>query len=144
MRRDYVVIDTNVLIASLIGQSGFPRRIFDELVLTGEIKICLSQEVLEEYEEVTERAKFEKYKDFVSKAQALIAALKKVAIFVTPSEKIQILPDEDDDKFIELAIEAEASYIVTGNAKDFPMQEFRGIKIYTPKEFYEEWTQQSN
>lgn len=140
MRRNYVVIDTNVLIASIIGQSGYPRRIFDELVLTGEVKICLSQAVLKEYEEVTEREKFKKYPNFVATAHALIATLQKIAVFVEPTETIQVLPDEDDDKFLELAVEAEASYIVTGNTKDFPMKEFRGIQIYTPKEFYEAWT----
>ena len=136
-----MVIDTNVLIASIIGQSGYPQRIFDELVLSGEVKICLSQAVLEEYEEVTEREKFKKYPNFVAKAQGLIVALRKNAVFVEPTETIQVLPDEDDDKFLELAVAADASYIVTGNTKDFPMSEFRGINIYTPKEFYEVWTQ---
>jgi hypothetical protein len=54
---------------------------------------------------------------------------------------IDILPDKDDNKFIELAVEAFASYIVSGNTNDFIISEFRGIKIYTPKQFYEEWTQ---
>ncbi|MBK7871414.1 MAG: putative toxin-antitoxin system toxin component, PIN family [Saprospiraceae bacterium] len=141
MKRENVVIDTNVLIASLIGQSGFPRRIFDELVLSGEVKICLSQAVLEEYEEVTEREKFKKYPNFVAKAQELIAALRKIAVFVEPTETIQVLPDEDDDKFLELAVAADASFVVTGNTKDFLISEFRGINICTPKEFYEVWTQ---
>ncbi len=142
VKRNYVVIDTNVLIASIIGQSGYPQRIFDELVLTGEVKICLSQAVLEEYKEVTEREKFKKYPNFVAKAQGLIVALQKIAVFVEPTETIQVLPDEDDDKFLELAVAAQASYIVTGNTKDFPMSEFRGIKICTPKAFYEDWVNQ--
>lgn len=137
MKRENVVIDTNVLIASIIGQGGFPSRIFDELVLTGVVKIGLSAAVLEEYEEVTGREKFKKYPNFVAKAQALIVTLKSIAVFAEPTERIQILPDTDDDKFLELAIAAEASYLVTGNTKDFPMKEFRGIKICTPKEFYE-------
>lgn len=141
MKRNYVVIDTNVLIASIIGQSGFPRRIFDELILTNEVKICLSQAVLEEYEEVTERKKFKNYPDFVAKAQELIATMRKIAVLVEPTETIQVLPDGDDDKFLELAVAADASYVVTGNTKDFPMSEFRGINICTPKEFYEIWTQ---
>ena len=41
--------------------------------------------------------------------------------------------------FLEVALEAGANYIVTGNSKDFIMKEFRGTLILTPKEFYEEW-----
>jgi predicted nucleic acid-binding protein len=41
--------------------------------------------------------------------------------------------------FIELAVEANANYIVSGNTNDFTFKEFRGISILTPKEFYEEW-----
>ncbi|MHB1688587.1 MAG: hypothetical protein ACYCVH_14635 [Ignavibacteriaceae bacterium] len=44
--------------------------------------------------------------------------------------------------FIELAVEVDAGYIVTGNTNDFTLKEFRGIKIYTPKEYYDELTSQ--
>ncbi|MCB9033096.1 MAG: putative toxin-antitoxin system toxin component, PIN family [Chitinophagales bacterium] len=139
MKSNLIVIDTNVFISSIIGQLGYPRRIFDELVLTNEIQICLSETVLLEYYEVANRERFKKYKDFNKKANELIEAIKLKAIWFSPKEEIDILPDKDDNKFIELAVEANANYIVTGNTNDFIITEFRGIKIYTPKQFYEEW-----
>lgn len=141
MKRNLIVIDTNVFISAIIGQLGFSRRIFDELVLTNEIQICLSEAVLAEYYDVANRERFKKYKDFNRKANELINEIKLKAIWFSPKEEIDILPDKDDNKFIELAVEAIANYIVTGNTNDFIIQEFRGIKIYTPKQFYEEWTQ---
>lgn len=48
-----MVIDTNVFISSIIGQFGFPYKIINELILTGEIKLCLSPQLLQEYEEVS-------------------------------------------------------------------------------------------
>jgi uncharacterized protein len=139
MKKTNVVIDTNVFISSIIGQVGFSRKIFDEIILTGDVQICLSQEVLEEYEEVAARPRFQKYKGFVETALELIKAIKSIAIWFEPKEKIDILPDKDDNKFIELAVEAEAQYIVTGNTNDFLIKEFREILILTPKEFYEDW-----
>jgi len=49
------------------------------------------------------------------------------------------MSDEDDNKFLETAVESDAGYIITGNRNDFTMKEFREIKIYSPKEYYEEW-----
>lgn len=60
-------------------------------------------------------------------------------MFFEPREKIVFLADKDDDMFLELAVEAKANYLVSGNTKDFTMKDFRGISILTPKEFYEEW-----
>lgn len=142
MKKNHIVIDTNVFISSIIGQSGYSRKIFDELVLTGETKICLSKEVLQEYEDVVQRERFQKHENFSAKATELILAIKEIALWVEPKETIKILADKDDNKFIELAVEADAGYIVTGNTNDFTIKEFRGIRIYTPKEYYDEWTSQ--
>lgn len=144
MKKNLIVIDTNVFISSIIGQLGYSRRIFDELILTNEVKICLSQEVFDEYYEIANRTRFAKYQDFHTKANELLDKIREQAIWFTPKERIKILPDEDDDKFIELAIEASAQYIVTGNTNDFIISEFRGIKIYTPKQYYENWLLENN
>ncbi len=139
MRKNLIVIDTNVLISSLIGQHGYSHKIFDELVLTLEVKICLSREILEEYHEVANRPRFAKYLNFTMTANKLIKRLEKIAVYVEPTERINVLPDEDDNKFLEAAVEAGAGCVVTGNTNDFTVQEFMGVKIYTPKEFYEIW-----
>ena len=67
MKKDLVVIDTNILISSLIGQAGYPRKIVEELILTGKIKMCASVDVYEEYEEVLQRERFKKYPGFQSR-----------------------------------------------------------------------------
>lgn len=144
MRKNHVVIDTNVFISSIIGQTGFPRKIFDEIVLTGEVKICLSKEVWAEYEEVISRDKFSKIKGFKERADELLTAIKEIAFWFEPQEQIHILTDIDDDMFIELAVESDANYIVTGNTNDFIIREFRGIFILNPKEFYEEWLNENS
>lgn len=140
MANNRVVIDTNVFISSILGQYSYPYKIFDELILTGEVKLCLSQEVLKEYEEVACRAKFQKIPHFSGKAQKLLSAMKEIAIIVKTEESISKIKDDPDNRILELAVAAQAIAIVTGNSRDFTFEEFRGIKIQSPKDFYEEHT----
>lgn len=137
MKNDLAVIDTNVLVSSLIGQAGYSRKIFDDLIVTGKIKICVSNAVFEEYLEVLQRERFIKYRDFATASVILLDKIKKHGLWFEPKLSIDVLSDKDDNKFIELAIEAQAAYIVTGNSNDFIIKTYKGISICSPKEFYE-------
>ncbi|TAK45459.1 MAG: putative toxin-antitoxin system toxin component, PIN family [Saprospiraceae bacterium] len=140
MENNRVVIDTNVFISAIIGQFGYPYKIINELVLTGEILICLSPLLLKEYEEVSGRERFaKKFPGFPERAKKLIKALKEIALTVEPNEVIAVISDEPDNRVLEVAVAANAYAIVTGNTNDFNFEEFRGIKIKSPKDFYEEW-----
>ena len=48
-----------------------------------------------------------------------------------------MLDDKDGNKFIELVVEAQAEYIITGNSNDFTIKEYQGTYICSPKEFYD-------
>ncbi len=139
MENNRVVIDTNVFISAVIGQFSYPYKIFEELVLTGEIVICLSPQLLKEYEDISQREKFKKIPQFADRAVKLIQAIKKIAFTVVPTERIDFISDEPDNRVLEVAVAANARVIVTGNTKDFNFSQFRGIVIQTPKEFYEEY-----
>jgi putative PIN family toxin of toxin-antitoxin system len=68
---------------------------------------------------------------------SFIGQIKKNGLWYEPRLKIDILEDKDDNKFIELAVEADAAYIVTGNSNDFVIKIYNEISICSPKEFYE-------
>ena len=140
MENNRVVIDTNVLISAIIGKYNYPYKIFEEFILTGDFIICLSNELLKEYNEVTQREKFRKIEGFSTRAIKLIQQIVTIATFVELKEIITVIKDEPDNRLLELAVTAEARAIVTGNIKHFNFAEFRGIKIQTPKEFYEEFS----
>jgi putative PIN family toxin of toxin-antitoxin system len=140
LKKNLIVIDTNVLISSLIGQPGYPRKIFEELVSTNKIIICVSKAVFQEYEEVLQRDKFKKYQSFTASASILLKIIKEQCLWYEPQLTIDILDDKDDNMFIELAVEAEAGYIVTGNTNDFIIKTYKGISICSPKEFYDSQT----
>ena len=82
---------------------------------------------------------FKKIPHFTSRAFQLIQSLKAIAVYVEPTERIDFIADEPDNRVLEVAVAAHARVIVTGNTTDFSFPEFRGILIQTPKEFYEEF-----
>jgi uncharacterized protein len=64
-----------------------------------------------------------------------LADFTQKAIKVRPSQKVSIALEEPDNRFLECAYEAHASYLVTGNKKHFPFPTFKGTKIVSPIEF---------
>lgn len=137
MKNELVVIDTNILVSALITQNGYSKKIFDDLILTGKIKMCLSGPVFEEYEGVLNRQKFRKFPSFQKNAIDLMNQLKENGVWFDPKTPVKVLSDEDDDKFIELAMEAKAAFLVTGNINDFTFTTFEGVAICSPREYYE-------
>ena len=130
-----VIIDTNVLVSGLISHS-FPSKILYEIVLAKKVKICLSDEVFEEYENVLNRGKFLKFPQFKINSEVVLKKISDIATMYYPKFKVDILKDKDDNKFLELAKESSAAYIVTGNFNDFVISEFESTKIISPEKFY--------
>jgi uncharacterized protein len=64
----------------------------------------------------------------------LVGLLKETELIDT-TEPIAICRDPKDDKFLELAIDGNADYIVTGDADLLVLHPFRGIQILKPKDF---------
>ena len=42
---------------------------------------------------------------------------------------------KSDNRILECALKAKVDFIITGNKKHFPFEEFKGSKIVTPREF---------
>lgn len=71
-----IVIDTNVLVSSLI-QRSYPYLIMDTLFINGKILLCVSNDMMAEYYDVLSRPKFAKFKDFFSRAEQLLSDIEK-------------------------------------------------------------------
>ncbi len=130
-----VIIDTNVIVSALISK-GIPFKIIYELVLNEKVKICISDELFEEYVDVLNREKFSRFPDFKTNANIVISIIDELAIHGNPVQEVEMLKDLDDDKFLELAIEVDADFIITGNTRDFTIKEIRTTKIVTPAEYW--------
>jgi hypothetical protein len=127
-----IVIDTNVIVSALIGSS-YPRQILYNLVFEKKVIVCTSSNVFKEYIEVLSREKFRKYPEFVAKAEIALNKLYELSIRYIPSAKLAIIQDEPDNRILELAVTAQADYIVTGNTRDFTFTQYEGTKIVSPE-----------
>ena len=125
----YAVIDTNVIVSSMLKRDSIPGTIID-LVLTKEIIPLLNKEILDEYSEVLTRNKFGFGKKDV---QSLLNEIKNDSIFLEPEETLEDFVDEDDIVFFEIVMSAKHSmdaYLITGNIKHYPIRNY----VVTPKQ----------
>ena len=105
-----IVVDTNCLIQMIPKQSRY-RFIWDRFV-GGEWNLCVSNEVLEEYFEILS------YLANPIVAQGVINVIinSPYTIMVSPCYRFEIISkDRDDNKFVDLAISANADYIVSND-----------------------------
>jgi len=130
-----VVIDTNVLVSSLI-QKGFPYKIINELFIEEKISLCVSEALMVEYHEVLRRPKFASYSDFIERAETLLADIERNATMYIPIISLNLISDIDDNKILELADVCAADYIITGNTNDFTFSSYKKTKIVTPKDYW--------
>lgn len=132
-----IILDTNVIISSLI-QKNYPYLIVEHCI-EGHAVLCLSSQILKEYLEVLNRPKFSKFTEFKTNADFLITRLSEISEIFEPKEKVNLIEDEPDNRFLELAITSKADFIITGNTKDFTMKTFKNTKILSPREYWEEY-----
>ena len=128
-----VVIDTNVWVSYLIGSLLLG---LDERILSKEIKVVVSEEMLKELSEVSNRPKFKNIFT-TKKIKELFSLLDSYAIVVSPSKKVDACRDRKDNFLLEVALEEESDYLITGDEDLLVLNPFHGIKIIRPKDFEE-------
>lgn len=126
-----VVIDTNIWVSYLLGS--LLQRI-DEKILSREIKIVVSDEMLKELSELVSRPKFKSL--FTTKRmKELFALLDSYGVVVLPSQKVSSCRDKKDNFLLEAALEGKADYLVTGDKDILVLNPFHSTKILPPKDF---------
>ena len=111
----YVVIDTNVLVSSLLSRNDEAatvqviKKIFD-----GTIIPVFSNSILSEYNEVLRRKKFHFSENLV---QTFLEAITSIGELIVPTPCGEILPDMKDLPFYEVVLEKQnqKAYLITGN-----------------------------
>jgi len=132
-----VVLDTNALVSGLLNPDGAPGRVVD-LILGGHHRVLYDDRILAEYMDVLARPSL-KISDDLAKAVVGYFRLSGDRVTAVPLLE-DALPDQDDLPFLEVAISGEADALVTGNARHFPAQIKRGVKIESPAAFLAQTT----
>ncbi len=123
------VIDTNVIVSSLIQPLGKPAAILD-MVMAEEVEPVVNEAVLAEYADVLNRPKFGFPEALVS---GFVDYLKAKSTRCLAIPQPETLPDPDDKVFWDLAVTSNA-ILVTGNTKHFPSN---SEIVMTPARFLE-------
>jgi uncharacterized protein len=129
-----VVLDTNVLVQSLISAHG-PANSIIGLALARSFELLIDERIREEYEEVLTRTHLHLHR---SDVQHLLKRIDVVALSISPRALpggMKGFPDVDDVIFLEVAVSGRAQALVTTNLRHFPVSLRHGMIVLSPIEF---------
>lgn len=134
------VVDTNVLISRLLLPNGVAAKALDLALLRG--VLLVSDATLTELVEVLSRPKFDPYitkkdrKEFIRK----LGGIARVVDIVWQDA---VCRDPKDDKFLHVAVNGEATTLLTGDKDLLVLHPFHGIDILSPNIFLQTDRQKS-
>jgi uncharacterized protein len=127
-----VVVDTNVFVSSFFG--GPPRDVVD-CWKRGEITLCVSRDLVDEYVEVLTRLHLKA--DLLEELLGLLASGYHL-VFTASTSALQVVSqDPDDNMLFECAVALDAKMIVTGDKAVRDVGRYMNIEVLTPAEFLE-------
>ena len=138
---DRIVVDTNVPVSAMLSPDGAARDVLRRC-LTGRARPLIGNALFLEYEDVLSRDP--------PFAAARVGPADRAALldaFLAACEWIDIaflwrpnLPDESDNRLVELAIAGNAACIVTGDIRHLAAGElaFEGLRIALPGDWLKE------
>jgi hypothetical protein len=128
-----VVIDTNVFVSSFFNPHGKPRKVID-LWKTGEIILCLSPEIIEEYFVVLGRLGLEGEPE-LDELLGLFRSKPNILLTVLQGNLRAVASDPADDMFIECAIRAKSEFIISGDRHLQELEHYGDVPILPPDVF---------
>jgi putative PIN family toxin of toxin-antitoxin system len=129
-----VVLDTNIILSGVIFRGSTPFRA--AVRAFERAKVLSSAATRNELREVARREKFERYVPLerrIHEVEELIEDMESVEI----RERLQVCVDPKDDMLLDLAVNGNADFIVTGDDHLLRLNPFRGITILTPLSYLE-------
>ena len=128
----YAVIDTNVVVSSLLSETSNPGKIVS-LVKNNTIIPLINKEILDEYQDVLTRNKFPFTEEKVNETIKLFLS---TGIQLDRTKTDEIFSDKGDIVFYEIVLTGNKerdSYLITGNIRHFPKKTF----VVTPSKMLE-------
>ncbi|MEZ4775333.1 MAG: putative toxin-antitoxin system toxin component, PIN family [Bacteroidia bacterium] len=129
-----IVLDTNVLLVSISSKSRY-RPIFDSF-LDEKYELCVTTDILTEYEEIVGEHMGEKFAEYVLQ---LLENAPNVC-WITKYYKWNLIEaDTDDNKFVDCAIACNAKYLVSDDKHFNVLKEnlFPKVEVINTEQFAE-------
>lgn len=134
MKNKKIILDTNLWINFLISKK-FNQ--IDKLIENKRIVLIFSNELLEEFVDVVSRPKFKKY--FSKKdIEKILECFDQFGELVKVKSDIKICRDEKDNFLLNLSVDSNADYLITGDKDLLILKKIENTKILTFSEFIEQ------
>ena len=130
------IIDTNTLISALLIKNSITFKAMEKARNNG--LMIFSNETFLEFELVLFRKKFDRYFYNEERLQ-IIQKIYNESSIVPVDSTFQFCRDPKDDKFLNLAIDSQASCIITGDNDLLILHPFKDIPILSPSTFLESY-----
>ncbi len=126
-----LIIDTNLWISILLSNR-FQK--LDTILFSTTTIVLFSKELFDEFIEVAQRPKFKQY---ISSEDLLFLAesIQAKAEFVDVRSVVKACRDIKDDFLLSLAIDGEATHLLTGDKDLLDLKKFGNTKILTIADF---------
>jgi len=133
-----VVIDTNVFISGIIQKSGNPYRVV-RFWEEGMLSLLTTLPLIEEVKKVLNYPRIKKkYALDEETIKYVVLNLLKYSVVVEDPPTLAVIKDDpEDNKVLSAAVGGKAEYVVTGDSHLLNLADYEGIKIISPREFFE-------
>ena len=128
----YIVVDTHVLIsAGLLPQSTTAQAL---ALAVEHFVMAQNQDTWHELETRIARPKFDRYFGEFGRLRHLIKIAQSVEFFEVTAQ-VSVSRDKSDDKFLALAIDAGACWVIFGDPDLKDVHVYKGVEVLSPAQF---------
>ena len=128
----YIVVDTSVLISALLKPNSLPAQALERA--RTHFKLAVSTETLTELTNVLSRDYLARYRT-VDERETFLVLYSELAEIIAITEHVTDCRDPKDNKFLDLALAANARILVSSDSDLLVLHPYRNIHIVTPSMF---------
>ena len=134
MKSKKVILDTNLWISFLISKK---YNAIDNMLNKGDIIFIFSEESLEEFVTVARRPKISKYIP-ESALDEILSLFNKYGKLINVVSDVDKCRDQKDNFLLNLAIDGNADYLVTGDSDLLILKQIKNTRIIKWNDFLKE------
>ena len=130
-QKDRVVIDTNLWISFLLTKD---LTKLDTIIAGPELTLIISQELIDEIVEVTQRSKFRRYFP-LNDVEELLIKIRSRGILINVTSVVTDCRDRKDNFLLALSLDGKATHLITGDKDLLVLETFGMTKVLTITEY---------
>lgn len=133
-----VVLDTNVLVSSVINREGTPAQVL-AACRAKKFVLVVSEVILEELDRVLQYPKVIRFHQWPEeRRRSFVEDLARMAKRTPGLRQVSaVAADPTDNRYLECALEGQAQYLVTGDQHLLGLGKYEDLQIVTPAVFWQ-------